>query len=128
MTKASVKLLGPNGESQVPLIVDVGSPFTWIDQKELTAAGIVPSGFRTFKTRKGASLARQVGEALIEVLSSRATTQVVFAQPHDTQVLGQAAVLQLALVVDEVKGQLRKAEVLPSYQLETEAEAIANPA
>ena len=124
MARASVKLVGPGGESKLTLDTDVGSPLTWIDQRELNATGVVPSGFWTFKTRDGALIGRQTGEAPIELLSSRATP-VVFAQPNDVQVIGKAALSQLGLEPDEAKAELRKLGVLPAYQLRKEAETSA---
>jgi len=128
MTRVTVRLLGANGEQQVSLSVDVGSPFTWINHQELISAGVVPSGFRTFKTREGATLGREVGEASIEVLSTRVTTPVVFAQSRDTLVLGKAALLQLGFEMDEPEGELRKLNELRAYQLTNEPETLAKSA
>jgi predicted aspartyl protease len=126
MVRVSVKVVGPNGECEVSLVADSGSPYTWINHQDLTDTGVVPATFRTFRTRDGAALGRQVGEASVEVLRSRATTPVVFAQSNDTQVLGKAALVQLGLEVDEARGELRKLDVLPAYQLKNEAETPSN--
>jgi len=66
-------------------------------------------GFRTIEDR---DIERKMGEAVVEYLSERATTIVVFAEDEDAEVLGVYSLEGLRLEVDPVTRQLRNVEAL----------------
>lgn len=114
-TLAKVKLFNPRDDSRfidVELLVDTGSTYTWIRRKKLEDLGIKPNGVRRFKTIDNRVIERQVGEAIIECLSRRATRIVVFAEDNDNEVLGLDTLEGLGLEVDPVNKQLKESEAI----------------
>ena len=79
---------------------------------KLEAIGIRPSKVRKLKTIEGKTIEREVGEATIECMGEKATSIVVFAEKDDVEVMGVVTLESLALEVDPVTKQLRKAETL----------------
>jgi predicted aspartyl protease len=54
----------------------------------------------------------EIGEAVVERLSRRATTIVIFAKDKDSKVLGLHALQGLGLEVDSVSSRLREVEAI----------------
>jgi predicted aspartyl protease len=54
----------------------------------------------------------EIGEAVVERLSRRATTIVIFAKDKDSEVLGLHALKGLGLEVDSVSSRLREVEAI----------------
>ena len=114
-TTATVKICNPQDNTkcvETKLIVDMGSTYTWIKREKLEAIGIRPSKVRKFRTIEGKTIEREVGEAVIECLGERASSIIVFAEEGDVEVMGVVALESLALEVDPVTKQLKKAESL----------------
>lgn len=114
-TTAAVKICSPQDGTkcvETELIVDTGSTYTWIKRERLEAIGVKPSKARKFRTIEGRTIEREVGEAVIECLGERAMSIVVFAERDDVEVMGVVALESLALEVDPVTRQLKKAESL----------------
>jgi predicted aspartyl protease len=114
-TTAAVKICSPQDGTkcvETELIVDTGSTYTWIRRERLEAIGVKPSKARKFRTIEGRTIEREVGEAVIECLGERAMSIVVFAERDDAEVMGVVALESLALEVDPVTQQLKKAESL----------------
>jgi predicted aspartyl protease len=114
-TTAAVKICNPQDTAkcvETELIVDTGSTYTWIKRERLEAIGVKPSKARKFRTIEGKTIEREVGEAVIECLGERAMSIVVFAERDDVEVMGVVALESLALEVDPVTQQLKKAESL----------------
>jgi len=114
-TTAAVKICNPQDGTkcvETELIVDTGSTYTWIKRERLEAIGVKPSKARKFRTIEGETIEREVGEAVIECLGERAMSIVVFAERDDVEVMGVVALESLALEVDPVTQQLKKAESL----------------
>jgi len=114
-TIAKVRLYNPHDLSKcldLELLVDTGSTYTWIKRSKLGRLGIGPMGRRRFKTIENRIIEREIGEAVIECLGERATCIVVFAEENDVEVLGVTALENLALEVDPVTKQLKKAEAV----------------
>jgi predicted aspartyl protease len=114
-TTAAVKICNPQDGTkcvETELIVDTGSTYTWIRRERLEAIGVKPSKARKFRTIEGRTIEREVGEAVIECLGERAMSIVVFAERDDVEVMGVVALESLALEVDPVTRQLKKAESL----------------
>jgi predicted aspartyl protease len=114
-TTAAVKICNPQDTAkcvETELIVDTGSTYTWIRRERLEAIGVKPSKARKFRTIEGRTIEREVGEAVIECLGERAMSIVVFAERDDVEVMGVVALESLALEVDPVTRQLKKAESL----------------
>jgi len=112
-TTAAVKICSPQDGTkcvETELIVDTGITYTWIRRERLEAIGVKPSKARKFRTIEG--IEREVGEAVIECLGERAMSIVVFAERDDVEVMGVVALESLALEVDPVTRQLKKAESL----------------
>ncbi len=86
--------------------------YTWIKREGLEGLGIRPMSRRRFRTIEGKIIERDISEAVIECLGERATCIVVFAESSDVEVLGVTALENLALEVDPVTRQLRKAEAV----------------
>ncbi|MDT7870729.1 MAG: aspartyl protease [Thermoproteus sp.] len=97
---------------ETELIVDTGNTYTWIKRERLEAIGVKPSKARKFRSMEGRTIEREVGEAVIECLGERAMSIVVFAERDDAEVMGVVALESLALEVDPVTRQLKKAESL----------------
>lgn len=98
--------------TEVELLVDMGSTYTWIPQEKLRELGVKPITARRFATIDGRRLERSIGEALIELMGERATSIVVFAQENDAKVLGVHALEGLGLEVDPNTKTIRKTEAL----------------
>lgn len=98
--------------TEVELLVDTGSTYTWIPQEKLNELGVKPVTARRFATIDGRRLERSIGEASIELMGERATSMVVFAQEKDAKVLGVHALEGLGLEVDPNTKAVRKAEAL----------------
>jgi len=114
-TTAAVKICNPQDDTkcvETELIVDTGNTYTWIKRERLEAIGVKPSKARKFRTIEGKTIEREVGEAVIECLGERAMSIVVFAERDDVEVMGVVALESLALEVDPVTQQLKKAESL----------------
>ena len=114
-TTAAVKICSPQDGTkcvETELIVDTGITYTWIRRERLEAIGVKPSKARKFRTIEGRTIEREVGEAVIECLGERAMSIVVFAERDDAEVMGVVALESLALEVDPVTRQLKKAESL----------------
>jgi len=114
-TTAAVKICSPQVGTkcvETELIVDTGITYTWIRRERLEAIGVKPSKARKFRTIEGRTIEREVGEAVIECLGERAMSIVVFAERDDVEVMGVVALESLALEVDPVTQQLKKAESL----------------
>jgi predicted aspartyl protease len=114
-TTAAVKICSPQDGTkcvETELIVDTGITYTWIRRERLEAIGVKPSKARKFRTIEGRTIEREVGEAVIECLGERAMSIVVFAERDDVEVMGVVALESLALEVDPVTRQLKKAESL----------------
>jgi len=114
-TTAAVKICSPQVGTkcvETELIVDTGITYTWIRRERLEAIGVKPSKARKFRTIEGRTIEREVGEAVIECLGERAMSIVVFAERDDVEVMGVVALESLALEVDPVTRQLKKAESL----------------
>ena len=94
------------------LIVDTGSTYTWIKRARLNKLRLKPFGKRGFRTIKGELIRREVGEAIIEYMSEKATRIVVYAEEEDAEVLGVDALGGLSLEVDPITRQLRKSEAM----------------
>ena len=108
--RANVVLLSPDegrGEA-LELIVDTGSPLTWIDAGTLRGMGYRQRGKRLFKPIRGKEFRKPVCDAIIECQGIRASVGVVFASPSDAHVLGVTALERLGLEIDPVKPALRK--------------------
>ena len=114
-TTAAVKICNPQDGTkcvETELIVDTGNTYTWIKRERLEAIGVKPSKARKFRSMEGRTIEREVGEAVIECLGERAMSIVVFAERDDVEVMGVVALESLALAVDPVTRQLKKAESL----------------
>ena len=114
-TTATVRIYNPQDNTkciETELIVDTGSTYTWVRREKLEAIGIRPSKVRKFRTIEGKTIEREVGEAVIECLGERASSIIVFAEEGDVEVMGVVALESLALEVDPVTKQLKKAESL----------------
>ncbi len=97
---------------ELELLVDTEGTYTWIQHCKPENLGIRPISRRRFRTIEGRVIEREVGEAVIECLGERATCIVVFAEESDVEVLGVTALENLALEVDPVTKQLKKAEAI----------------
>ena len=78
----------------------------------LEKLGVKPMGRRGFRTIEGRIIERYIGEAVIECLGEKATCIVVFAEEDDVEVLGVTALENLALELDSITKQLKKAEAV----------------
>jgi predicted aspartyl protease len=114
-TTTAVKICNPQDGTkcvETELIVDTGITYTWIRRERLETIGVKPSKARKFRTIEGKTIEREVGEAVIECLGERAMGIVVFAERDNAEVMGVVALESLALAVDPVTQQLKKAESL----------------
>jgi len=112
---AKVKVYNPKDESlnvELELLVDTGSTYTWIKRERLMKVGVKSMGRRAFRSIDYRVVERDVGEAVVECLSRRATSVVVFANEGDNEVLGVHALKGLGLEVDPATRQLRESEAI----------------
>lgn len=112
-TIARVKLSNPHSfkHTELELLVDTSSTYTWVKRDRLEELGIKPMGKWKFKTIEG-GIERDIGEAIVECLGERATRIVVFAEEGDAEVLGADALEGLRLEVDPITKQLKEIEAL----------------
>jgi len=115
MTKAKILVKGPREKSDLELLVDTGSLYTWVSEELLKRLGISPTSHRNFTTIEGRHLERPVGEAVIEYNGESAHCVVVFAHPSDVNVMGVTALENLGLEVDPTRETLRRAESLAAF-------------
>lgn len=114
-TIAKIKLYNPHDTSkclELELLVDTGSTYTWIRREKLEEIEIKPMSKRKFRTIEGKLIERDIGEAIIECLGEKATCIAVFAEKNDVEVLGITALENLALEIDPITKQLKKAEAV----------------
>ena len=114
-TVARVKAYNPKDESlslELELLVDTGSTYTWIRRDRLEKIRIKEMGRRGFRSIDNRIIERDVGEVVVECLSRKATTVVVFANDEDNEVLGLHALEGLGLEVDPVTRQLKESEAI----------------
>ena len=122
-TTATVKICNPQDNTkcvETKLIVDTDSTYTWVKKEKLETIGIKPSKVRKFRMIEGKTIEREVGEATIECMGEKATSIVVFAEKDDVEAMGVVTLESLALEVDPVTKQLRKAETLPALTTTTD--------
>lgn len=108
---AKVAIYNPHKVSEfteLKLIVDTGSAYTWVRREKLKKLDIKPMTRWRFRTIEGRVIERDIGEAVIECLGEKATRIIVFAEEEDSEVLGVDALKGLRLEVDPVARQLRK--------------------
>jgi predicted aspartyl protease len=98
--------------TEIELLVDSESVYTWIQKASLEELGIKSEGERSFKTIEGRIIKRAIGMGIIECAGRRAPTVLVFAEGDDAQVLGVHALEGLGLELDPTTKQLRKVEAI----------------
>lgn len=105
----------PSNCLDLELLVDTGSMYTWVNWRNLERIGVKPMTTYRFKTIDNRIVEREIGEAVIECLSERAATIVVFVKEGDAEVLGAYSLEGLRLEVDPVTKRLRRVEALPAF-------------
>jgi len=115
MTYVNVNVQGPMGKSEIRLLVDTGSSYTWVSRDKLAALGVNPTGTRRFRSIDGSELVRRTGEAVLELMGERGTSIVSFAEGRDAQVLGAVSLEELGLEVDPRTKKLKKTKVFAAY-------------
>ena len=109
-TTAKVRIHGEKGSTEIELLVDTGSTFSWVSGSVLDKLGIKPKEKKMFKTIEGKLVERDVAEAVIEYNKQLVTTIVVFAREKDQEVLGVYALEGLGLEIDPLKKAVKKVE------------------
>src|SRR5207302_9655791 len=99
MTKAKILVKGPREKSDLELLVDTGSLYTWVSEELLKRLGISPTSHRKFTTIEGRHLERPSGESVIEYHGDSAHWGVVFAHSSDVSVMGVTPLETLARAV-----------------------------
>lgn len=117
MTYAEVRIMGPLGETSLPLVVDTDSLLTWVSRDRIAVIGIRPKGVRRIRTIDGSEVDREMGEVLMEVMGEKTTRLVVLAEPGDAEVLGADSLDSLGLEVDPATRAIRKIEVFAAYRI-----------
>jgi len=113
---ADITCLGPNGkQAGLRLLVDTGASYTWLPRRLLESLGVTPTRTMSFDVGDNRSIRRRVGELVVGISGFRATTVVVFAGKNDANVIGQNALLGLALEVDPRRERLRPAAKMLFY-------------
>ncbi|HYY91207.1 MAG TPA: hypothetical protein VE955_04405 [Candidatus Dormibacteraeota bacterium] len=115
MTRAKLILKGPREKTDLELLVDTGSLYTWISGSILKKVGVSPTSHRKFTTIEGRILERPIGDALIEYKGDSAHCVVVFAQEDDVNVMGMTALENLGLEVDPTRETLKRVESLAAF-------------
>ena len=115
MTRAKLVLKGPREKTDLELLVDTGSLYTWISGSILEKVGVSPTSHRKFTTIEGRILERPIGDALIEYKGDSAHCVVVFAQEDDVNVMGVTALENLGLEVDPTRETLKRVESLAAF-------------
>ena len=115
VTRAKLVLRGSREKTDLELLVDIGSLYTWISESILKKVGVSPTSHRRFTAIEGRSLERPIGEALIEYNGDSAHCVVVFAQETDVNVMGVTALENLGLEVDPTRETLKRAESLAAF-------------
>jgi predicted aspartyl protease len=114
-TVAKIKIYNPRDKSRcldLELLTDTGSTYTWIRHDKLEKLGIKPTEKVRFRTIDNRVVERNIGEAVVECMSRKATTIAVFAEESDNEVLGLHALEGLRLEVDPITKQLKEVEAV----------------
>ena len=102
--------LRPGERQLLPLVhVDPDTPLSWIPFDVLESLGIERRRIRYFERADGTRVDRSTGLAFVHVSGTRASDDVVFAEPGDVAVLGARSLSGLNLYVDPVMRQLEDA-------------------
>jgi len=96
----------------VSLLVDSGALFTSVPAQVAKSLGLKPVERRKLKVYGGTTVERDIGGAVIEYQSHRATVPVIFGEPQDTSVLGVTALESLGYELDPVTKKLKLVELL----------------
>lgn len=81
-------------------LVDTGSEYTWVPASLLEELGIEPNIELAFCLADGRRLERRLGMAIVHAAGRFAPDWVVFADPHDTIILGAHSLEGLNFRVD----------------------------
>jgi predicted aspartyl protease len=97
------------------LLVDTGSEYTWIDERELRAAGVtVRKKDIRFVMANGQTVTRSTGYAILRVGEFETVDEVVFGQPGDLKLLGARTLEGFPAVVDARRKRLVAAGPMPA--------------
>jgi len=98
------------------ILVDTGSEYTWVPEKQLEAIGVArEKKDRQFVMAKGEIITRSVGFAILHVEDSFTIDEIVFGEPGDLLLLLGARTLEgLNLTVDSRLKKLVAAGPLPA--------------
>ena len=101
---------GRNGlEEHRRLLVDTGSLYTWIPASLAERLGIERKERMPFLMANGDIVERWIGEVEVEILGRRATRIIVFGDEGTPGMVGADTLEGLALEVDPVRLELRRA-------------------
>ena len=96
------------------VLVDTGAELSWFPAETLHALGIERHSIRKFRQADGTVLDRWIGPAFVHVAGTRATDDVVFAEPGDLTLLGARSLEGLNLRIDPVSKRLIDAGPAPA--------------
>ncbi|HEY3027947.1 MAG TPA: aspartyl protease family protein [Pyrinomonadaceae bacterium] len=97
------------------LLVDTGSPYTWLLTPTLEKIGIKrEKKDLTFVMANGQQITRSVGFGIIRVGASFTIDEVVFGEKEDLLLLGARTLEGLNLTIDPVRKKLVAAGPLPA--------------
>ncbi|HEV8594746.1 MAG TPA: clan AA aspartic protease [Thermoplasmata archaeon] len=112
--EVEVEILKTQGGAwrRIRLLVDTGASLSFIPKTILEELGIQPVDVEPFELADGRIVERRVGPAVVRYQGKEAGTQVVFAEPGDSPLLGVNALEELGLQLNPRSGRLEKARRL----------------
>lgn len=112
--EVDVEILKSQGgpSRKIRLLVDTGASLSFIPRSILEELGVQPVDVEPFGLADGRIVEREVGPAIVRYQGKEAGTQVVFAEPGDSPVLGVNALEELGLELNPRSGRLEKARRL----------------
>ncbi len=95
----------------VSLLVDTGAGYSMILRRALEQIGATPTKREMFEIADGREIARDIGEVTFFCNGEHAVSRVIFGEEGEASVLGAVTLEELALQVDPLHQQLRRAKL-----------------
>ncbi len=92
-----------NRQTELSLLVDTGSLFTWVAATALEQIGVVRVETCQFRTIDGSLIEHPIGYVVVAYDGRSGAMNVVFAQPGDMEVLGITALETLRMTADPIR-------------------------
>ncbi len=119
-TRATVRLRGPLGETELNMLADTGSTLSKIDESTAKRLGIRPTGTAAVELADGTERERSLAEAEAEimgdrVMGDRATVRILIGPDGEEPLLGLTTLETLRLKVNPLTRRLEPAKFIEYF-------------